>query len=84
MPDMFAHKLCAMGERLSPRDIYDVWFFLQNHTEILKTESLIFSNLSIKRRVVPVLFANFVSVVSRIISYLCNGCKFYDGKKVRT
>ncbi len=34
MPDMFAHKLCAMGERLSPRDIYDVWFFLQNHTEI--------------------------------------------------
>lgn len=34
MFDMFAHKLCAMGERLSPRDIYDVWFFLQNHTEI--------------------------------------------------
>lgn len=34
MPDMFAHKLCAMGERLSSRDIYDVWFFLQNHTEI--------------------------------------------------
>lgn len=34
MPDMFAHKLCAMGERLSPRDIYDVWFFLQNNTEI--------------------------------------------------
>ncbi len=34
MPDMFAHKLCAMEERLSPRDIYDVWFFLQNHTEI--------------------------------------------------
>ena len=23
-----------MGERLSPRDIFDVWFFLQNHTEI--------------------------------------------------
>ena len=22
MPDMFAHKLCAMGERLSPRDIF--------------------------------------------------------------
>lgn len=34
MPDMFAHKLCAMGERLSPRDIFDVHFFLQNHTEI--------------------------------------------------
>lgn len=34
MPDMFAHKLCAMGERLSPRDIYDVYFFLKNHTEI--------------------------------------------------
>lgn len=34
MPDMFAHKICAMGERLSPRDIYDVWFFLQCHTEI--------------------------------------------------
>lgn len=34
MPDMFAHKLCAMGERLSPRDIFDVWFFLSKHTEI--------------------------------------------------
>lgn len=28
LPDMFAHKLCAMGERLSPRDVFDVWFFL--------------------------------------------------------
>lgn len=27
--DMFAHKLCAMGEMLSPRDVFDVWFFLQ-------------------------------------------------------
>jgi predicted nucleotidyltransferase component of viral defense system len=34
MPDMFAHKLCAMGERLSPRDIFDVYFFLQNNTGI--------------------------------------------------
>lgn len=34
IPDMFAHKLCAMGERLSPRDIFDVWFFLENHMEI--------------------------------------------------
>jgi predicted nucleotidyltransferase component of viral defense system len=34
-PDMFAHKLCAMGERLSPRDIFDVWFFLaQLHASI--------------------------------------------------
>lgn len=30
IPDMFAHKLCAMGERLSPRDVFDVWFFLQH------------------------------------------------------
>lgn len=29
IPDMFAHKLCAMGERLSPRDVFDVWFFMQ-------------------------------------------------------
>lgn len=28
VPDMFAHKLCAMGERLSPRDVFDAWFFL--------------------------------------------------------
>lgn len=34
-PDMFAHKLCAMGERLSPRDIFDVWFFLdQLHASV--------------------------------------------------
>lgn len=32
--DMFAHKLCALGERITPRDIYDVWFFLQKGTEI--------------------------------------------------
>ena len=34
LPDMFAHKLCALGERITPRDIYDVWFFLQKQTEI--------------------------------------------------
>lgn len=34
LPDMFAHKLCALGERITPRDIYDVWFFLQNRTNI--------------------------------------------------
>ncbi len=34
LPDMFAHKLCALGERITPRDIYDVWFFLHNRTEI--------------------------------------------------
>lgn len=33
-PDMFAHKLCAMGERMSPRDIFDVCFFLKNHIEV--------------------------------------------------
>ena len=34
MPDMFAHKLCALSERVTPRDIYDVWFFLTKRTEI--------------------------------------------------
>lgn len=34
MPDMFAHKLCAMGERWSPRDVFDVNFFLRKHCEI--------------------------------------------------
>lgn len=34
LPDMFAHKLCALGERITPRDIYDVWFFLQKGTDI--------------------------------------------------
>ena len=36
--DMFAHKLCAMGERLSPRDVFDVWFFLEHiHANINET-----------------------------------------------
>lgn len=36
--DMFAHKLCALGERLSPRDIFDVWFFLKKmHATINET-----------------------------------------------
>ena len=34
LSDMFAHKLCALGERITPRDIYDVWFFLQKRVEI--------------------------------------------------
>ena len=34
MPDMFAHKLCALGERVTPRDVFDIWFFLNRHTEI--------------------------------------------------
>lgn len=41
LPDMFAHKLCALGERLSPRDVFDVWFFLQKHTDI--NENIIMS-----------------------------------------
>lgn len=34
--DMFAHKLMAMHERIgkTSRDIYDVWFFLQNRFPI--------------------------------------------------
>ncbi|MBR1468745.1 MAG: nucleotidyl transferase AbiEii/AbiGii toxin family protein [Prevotella sp.] len=41
IPDMFAHKLCAMGERLTPRDVFDVWFFLnQKHASI--NEQIIF------------------------------------------
>ena len=36
--DMFAHKLCAMRERLSPRDVFDVWFFLEHiHANINET-----------------------------------------------
>ncbi len=38
--DMFAHKLCAMGERTSPRDIFDCWFFLSKHCEI--NEQIVF------------------------------------------
>lgn len=34
LPDMFAHKLCALGERITPRDVFDVFFFLQRRTEI--------------------------------------------------
>ncbi|MBO5817849.1 MAG: nucleotidyl transferase AbiEii/AbiGii toxin family protein [Paludibacteraceae bacterium] len=34
MPDMFAHKLCALGERITPRDVYDVLFFLKRGTPI--------------------------------------------------
>jgi predicted nucleotidyltransferase component of viral defense system len=36
--DMFAHKLVAMSERVgkTSRDIYDIWFFLQNQSPINK------------------------------------------------
>lgn len=34
--DMFAHKLCALLDRseVTSRDIFDCWFFLQNHCAI--------------------------------------------------
>ena len=47
LPDMFAHKLCAFGERITPRDIYDVWFFLQNRTEINADIVQVRTNLSV-------------------------------------
>lgn len=36
--DMFSHKLMAMHERIgkTSRDIYDVWFFLENHWPVNK------------------------------------------------
>lgn len=36
LPDMFAHKLCALLDRseLTGRDIFDCWFFLQRHTPL--------------------------------------------------
>lgn len=36
LPDMFAHKLCALLDRteMTGRDIFDSWFFLQNHCAI--------------------------------------------------
>ena len=37
--DMFAHKLCALVERITPRDVFDCWFFLQRKTSI--NESII-------------------------------------------
>jgi predicted nucleotidyltransferase component of viral defense system len=38
-PDMFAHKLCALLDRnvVASRDIFDCWFFMQNHTALNKT-----------------------------------------------
>ena len=36
MPDMFAHKLCAMLDRsvIANRDIFDCWFFMSKHTAV--------------------------------------------------
>lgn len=38
LPDMFAHKLCALLDRteVTNRDIFDTWFFLKNRTPINK------------------------------------------------
>jgi len=36
LPDMFAHKLCALLDRneLTNRDIFDCWFFMENRTPL--------------------------------------------------
>jgi hypothetical protein len=38
LPDMFAHKLCALPDRseLTNRDIFDTFFFMQRRTPINK------------------------------------------------
>jgi predicted nucleotidyltransferase component of viral defense system len=39
LPDMFAHKLCALLDRnaITNRDIFDCWFFMQKHTPVNKS-----------------------------------------------
>lgn len=36
LPDMFAHKLCALLDRntVASRDIFDSWFFMKNQTPV--------------------------------------------------
>lgn len=46
-PDMFAHKLCALGERQAPRDIYDVNFFLQQRMPINENIVRLRTNMSV-------------------------------------
>lgn len=46
--DMFAHKLCALGERATPRDIFDVWFFLKHNCEINEHIVWLRTGLSVK------------------------------------
>lgn len=38
LPDMFAHKLCALLDRnsIAGRDIFDCWFFMKNHFPLNK------------------------------------------------
>lgn len=38
LPDMFAHKLCALLDRnsIAGRDIFDCWFFVKNHSPLNK------------------------------------------------
>ncbi len=38
LPDMFAHKLCALLDRnvITNRDIFDCWFFMQKQTPVNK------------------------------------------------
>jgi predicted nucleotidyltransferase component of viral defense system len=39
LPDMFAHKLCALLDRnaVTNRDIFDCWFFMQKQTPVNKS-----------------------------------------------
>jgi predicted nucleotidyltransferase component of viral defense system len=36
LPDMFAHKLCALTDRseMANRDLFDCWFFMKNRTSL--------------------------------------------------
>jgi predicted nucleotidyltransferase component of viral defense system len=70
-PDMFAHKLMAMSERIgkTSRDIYDVWFFLKNRFPI--NEDIVEARSGI----------SFESMLDKCISQLenLNNRKILDG-----
>jgi len=48
LPDMFAHKLCALLDRnsIAGRDIFDCWFFMKNHSPLNK--SIIESRMNVQ------------------------------------
>ena len=88
--DMFAHKLCALLDRnmLTNRDIFDIWFFLQNRVainkEIVETRTKTELKTYISKCITTIETVNEKSLLNGLGELMDNEMKMFVKNKLKT
>lgn len=88
--DMFAHKLCALLDRnmLTNRDIFDIWFFLQNRVainkEIVETRTNTELKTYISKCITTIETINEKSLLNGLGELMDNEMKIFVKNKLKT